>query len=162
MAEDNLENTLMLNIQFEKRGGLVPTVAQDYKTGQILMLGYVNEEALKKTLEINKATFWSTSRKELWTKGLTSGDFLEIVDILVDCDQDALIYKVNPVGGACHTKNEKRESRKTCFYRKIAYDNKLEFLEGMKYNVQRRKNKSRFTKGKFKHRGKRKYSQNFY
>ncbi len=84
------------------------------------MLAYVNQLALDTTFEKGMATFWSTSRNELWTKGETSGDFLKIVEILTDCDQDALIYRVEPQGsGACHTKNpDSGRTRETCFYRK--------------------------------------------
>lgn len=113
-----IEKTLELKLQFNKRGGLIPCVAQDVNNGDILMLGYVNQEAIDKTIELKKATFWSTSRNELWTKGLTSGDVLELVEILVDCDQDALVYKVKPLGsGACHTKNSHNHARRSCFYR---------------------------------------------
>jgi len=119
------------DIQFEKRGGLVPGIAQEFSTGEILMLGYVNEEAFEKSLKTGKATFWSTSRDELWTKGETSGNFLEIKEILTDCDQDAIIYKVNLAGtGACHTNNASGSPRKSCFYRKFSSNfTKLEFLE---------------------------------
>jgi len=85
------------------------------------MVAYVNELALRTTFEKGMATFWSTSRDELWTKGETSGDFLKIVGIFTDCDQDALIYQVEPQGGgACHTKDpETGKTRETCFYRKV-------------------------------------------
>jgi phosphoribosyl-AMP cyclohydrolase len=117
----DIETTLKLKPQFDKRGGLIPCVAQDIANGDILMLGYVNQDAIDKTIELKKATFWSTSRNELWTKGLTSGDVLELVEILIDCDQDAIIYKVKPLGsGACHTSNEHGKARRSCFYR--AYD----------------------------------------
>ncbi len=116
-----LEEGTELLIDFEKRGGLIPAVVQDVADGRILMVAYVNPEALKVTLEKGMATFWSTSRNELWTKGETSGDFLKIVEILTDCDQDALIYRVEPQGGgACHTKDpETGKTRETCFYRKF-------------------------------------------
>ncbi len=121
MDKTNLEEGLALSINFEKRGGLVPGVVQDVRDGGILMLAYVNEAALRKTLDSGMATFWSTSRNELWTKGETSGDYLKIVDVLVDCDQDALVYRVQPQGrGACHTKDtETGDTRKTCFYRSV-------------------------------------------
>lgn len=129
-----LEESTEVLLQFEKRGGLLPVAVQEYDSGQILMLASVNEEALLKTINTGKATFWSTSRNELWTKGLTSGDYLSIIDILVDCDQDALIYKVKLEGnGVCHTFNENGKHRKACFYR--SYDtkeNKLLFLKDMK------------------------------
>ena len=89
--QDQLENGLELIIQFDKRGGLVPVVVQDAASMQILMLAYANKEAVDTTMKTGYATFWSTSRKELWTKGLTSGDMLEIEGVLIDCDQDALV-----------------------------------------------------------------------
>jgi len=89
-------------IDFEKMGGLVPAIVQDAKTKTVLMLGYMNEEAYNKTLETKKVTFWSRSRNELWTKGETSGNFLNLVDIKVDCDNDALLVKANPDGPTCH------------------------------------------------------------
>ena len=90
-----------MNIDFEKDNGLVPAVIQDASTKKVLMLGYMNEEAYKITLEKKLVTFWS--RSELWTKGETSGNFLELVDISVDCDDDTLLVQVNPVGPVCHT-----------------------------------------------------------
>jgi len=119
----NIEETNDFQLQFEKRGGLLPCITQEQSSGQILMLGYVNEKAFQETLKTGLATFWSTSRNELWTKGKTSGDYLKIKDILVDCDQDALIYQVELAGsGACHTKNEKGSARKSCFYRSLIQD----------------------------------------
>lgn len=116
-----LETQLELEPQFQKRDGLLPVIVQEMDSYQILMLGYVNPEALEKTLRTQKATFWSTSRNELWTKGETSGDYLEVLDILVDCDQDALIYQVRMLGsGVCHTKDEQGKTRKSCFYRKYS------------------------------------------
>ena len=116
-----MEEGSELTVDFVKRGGLVPAVVQDVADGRILMLAYVNELALKTTFEKGMATFWSTSRDELWTKGETSGDFLKIVEILTDCDQDALVYRVEPQGGgACHTRSpETGQTRETCFYRKV-------------------------------------------
>ncbi len=108
--------------QFQKRGGLLPAIVQDHETREVLMLGWVNDQALSQTLQNRLATFWSTSRQELWVKGATSGDFLEIVEILVDCDQDALIYLVRPRGeGACHTKDNNGCARTSCFYRKLNF-----------------------------------------
>ncbi|MFT5617276.1 MAG: phosphoribosyl-AMP cyclohydrolase [Arenicella sp.] len=118
MDKQILEEGSQIQIQFEKRGGLVPVVVQEVKSNQILMLGYANQEAFQQTLETGLATFYSTSRKEIWTKGKTSGDLLKIHKILTDCDQDALIYQVEMLGkGACHTKNEDKETRTSCFYR---------------------------------------------
>ena len=92
-----------MNIDFEKTGGLVPAIIQDATTKTVLMLGYMNKEAFDKTLETKKVTFYSRSRQCLWTKGETSGNFLELVDIKVDCDNDTLLVKANPQGPTCHT-----------------------------------------------------------
>ena len=92
-----------MNIDFEKTGGLVPAIIQDATTKTVLMLGYMNKEALDKTIETKKVTFFSRSRQCLWTKGETSGNFLELVDIKVDCDNDTLLVKVHPHGPTCHT-----------------------------------------------------------
>lgn len=83
-------------------GGLVPAIIQDAKTKTVLMLGYMNKEAYEKTTKTGKVTFFSRSRQCLWTKGETSGNFLELVDIMVDCDNDTLLVKVNPTGPTCH------------------------------------------------------------
>ena len=92
-----------MNIDFEKSGGLVPAIIQDATTKTVLMLGYMNKEALEKTIETRKVTFFSRSRQCLWTKGETSGNFLELVDIKSDCDNDTLLVKANPTGPTCHT-----------------------------------------------------------
>lgn len=92
-----------MKIDFEKCGGLVPAIIQDAETRSVLMLGYMNETALQKTLDTKKVTFWSRTRKCLWTKGETSGHFLHLVDIKVDCDNDTLLVKVHPDGPTCHT-----------------------------------------------------------
>ena len=105
---------------FAKRGGLVPAVVQDAFTGTVLMLGWVNNEAWARTFASGNATFWSTSRDELWEKGATSGDWLRIVEVRVDCDDDTVLYRVEPLGsGACHTKNAAGKTRTSCFYRRI-------------------------------------------
>ena len=91
-----------MEIDFEKMGGLVPAIIQDAKTKTVLMLGYMNKEAYEKTTKTGKVTFFSRSRQCLWTKGETSGNFLELVDIMVDCDNDTLLVKVNPTGPPCH------------------------------------------------------------
>lgn len=122
--EKNIESTLELKIDFKKRGDLIPVIVQEAKTGQILMLGYANEEALETTISTKLATFYSTSRKELWTKGMSSGDQLKVLNIYTDCDQDALIYQVEMLGeGACHTKNNNQKARKSCFYRVYSFEN---------------------------------------
>lgn len=91
-----------MNIDFEKMNGLVPAIIQDNTTRNVLMLGYMNREAYEKTLATGKVTFWSRSRNCLWTKGETSGNFLNLVDIKVDCDNDTLLVRVNSTGPACH------------------------------------------------------------
>lgn len=128
-----LEEGANLNLQFTKRGGLLPVAVQETTTGQLLMLASINKEAFLKTLETKMATFWSTSRNKLWTKGETSGDFLRIDKILVDCDQDAIVYQVTLQGnGVCHTFDQNGKHRKACFYRELDLDKTdLKFIEGM-------------------------------
>ena len=92
-----------MEIDFNKMDGLVPAIIQDAQTDKVLMLGFMNEEAYQKTVETGKVTFWSRTRNTLWTKGETSGNFLNVVEILNDCDQDTLLIKANPVGPVCHT-----------------------------------------------------------
>ena len=92
-----------MNIDFEKCGGLVPAIIQDELTAKVLMLGYMNPEALAKTQETGKVTFFSRTRNRLWTKGEESGNFLNVKSITPDCDNDTLLIKVNPVGAVCHT-----------------------------------------------------------
>jgi phosphoribosyl-AMP cyclohydrolase len=119
-----IEEGLNLLPQFEKRDGLLPVAVQESDTGRILMLASVNKEALNKTFETGLATFWSTSRNALWTKGETSGDFLKIDEILIDCDQDALVFKVTLAGeGVCHTYDETGKHRRSCFYRSVNLKN---------------------------------------
>ena len=101
------------DIKFDK-DGLVPAIVQDKNTKEVLMVAYMNEETLKQTLETKKATFWSRSRQEVWVKGATSGNYLNVEEVRVDCDQDALVVLVLPEGPACHT------GERSCFYRKIA------------------------------------------
>ena len=105
----------MIELDFSKSSnGLIPAVAQDWKTGEVLMLAYINKESLEETLKSGLATYWSRSRSELWQKGATSGNKQKIKEILVDCDEDTVIFKVEQVGGAaCHT------GRRTCFYRTL-------------------------------------------
>jgi len=101
-------------IDFEKGKGLLPVIVQDDDTKEVLMLAYMNREAWLKTLETGKATYWSRSRNELWVKGETSGHVQIVKGILVDCDSDTLLLKVQQIGGAaCHT------GYKSCFYRKV-------------------------------------------
>lgn len=98
-----------MNLDFEKVGGLIPAIIQDNETNKVLMLGYMNQEALTKTQEIGKVTFFSRTKQRLWTKGEESGNFLNVVSIQEDCDNDTLLIKVNPVGPVCHTGDD------TCF-----------------------------------------------
>ena len=96
-------------IDFEKGNGLVPAIIQDHESNTVLMLGYMNREALRITRETGRVTFFSRSRQKLWTKGETSGNFLYVKDILLDCDQDTILIKASPTGPVCHTGND------TCF-----------------------------------------------
>jgi len=96
--------------------GLIPVVAQDRLTGEIRMVAYANEEAVRRTLESGRATFFSRSRAELWEKGATSGNVLRVSDVLVDCDSDCLIYLVTPLGPSCHT------GKPSCFFRRLDAD----------------------------------------
>ena len=99
----------MTSIDFKKGNGLVPVVIQDNNSLQVLMVGYMNEDAFKKTREEGKVTFFSRSKNRLWTKGETSGNFLIVKEITIDCDNDALLIKADPAGPVCHT------GRKSCF-----------------------------------------------
>ena len=103
----------MIEIDFEKGEGLVPCIVQDVHTGQVLMLAYMNRESLQKTVETGLATYWSRSRSSLWLKGETSGHFQHVRQILVDCDQDTILLKVEQDGSACHT------GKYSCFYRTL-------------------------------------------
>ncbi len=93
--------------------GLMPMVVQDHETKDVLMVGWVNREALAKTIETGKATFWSRSRKKLWTKGETSGNFMRVKELLFDCDLDTIVALVEPVGPACHL------GYRSCFFRRL-------------------------------------------
>ena len=92
-----------MKIDFEKMGGLVPAIIQDAETRNVLMLGFMNKEAYEKTVETGHVTFWSRTRQTLWTKGETSGHYLNLVSMKIDCDNDTLLVRVNPVGPTCHT-----------------------------------------------------------
>lgn len=108
---------------------VVPVAVQDADTKEVLIIAYANEAALKHSLEHGVATFWSTSRNELWIKGATSGDVLQIVEVRVNCEQNSLLYLVRPQGsGACHTKGTDGRARPSCYYRKIV-NGKLEFVD---------------------------------
>jgi phosphoribosyl-ATP pyrophosphohydrolase/phosphoribosyl-AMP cyclohydrolase len=90
-------------LNFDKYNGLIPAIIQDHKTNRVLMLGFMNEEAYAKTLETRLTTFYSRSRKMLWTKGETSGNYLQVKEILEDCDNDTILIKADPIGPVCHT-----------------------------------------------------------
>ncbi len=110
---------------------LIPAVAQDADTGEVLILGYANALALETARKEGMATFWSSSRNELWIKGKTSGDFLKIVEIRINCEQNSLLYLVKPQGkGACHTKDSTQTARSGCYYRRLEADGSLSFVEG--------------------------------
>lgn len=114
-----------MTIDFKKMDGLVPAIIQDARTQKVLMHGFMNEEAYNKTVETGKVTFWSRSRNCLWTKGETSGNFLNVVEILNDCDQDTLLVKVHPDGPTCHTGadtcwNEKNELNPLLFLSELS------------------------------------------
>ncbi|WP_251859609.1 phosphoribosyl-AMP cyclohydrolase [Clostridium sp. Marseille-Q2269] len=105
----NLEKMLK-EIDFQKVTGLIPTIVQDFYSGEVLMLAYMNKESLEKTIKTNTTWFWSRSREELWNKGATSGNLQHVKSIYMDCDRDTILIKVQQVGVACHT------GHKSCFY----------------------------------------------
>ena len=109
-----LTNEDIKALDWEKTGGLIPAVVQDACSGRVLMLGCMNPEALEKTLEPKKVTFWSRPKGRLWTKGATSGNMQEVKELWADCDSDTLLVKVDSPGPACHTGN------RTCFFKKLA------------------------------------------
>jgi phosphoribosyl-AMP cyclohydrolase len=135
MNHQELEEGKKLNLDFTKlkkvascSEDVIPAVAQDADTGEVLIVGYANKLAFETTLKENMATFWSTSRNELWIKGKTSGDYLEIVEVCVNCEQNSLLYRVRPKGkGACHTKDSNGVSRTGCYYRVIKNGSELKF-----------------------------------
>ena len=133
-----IEEGLELNLDFKKlkkiaacAEDVIPAIAQCSKTGEVLIVGYANKLALETALKLGMATFWSTSRNELWIKGKTSGDFLKLDDVLVNCEQNSIVYKVTPQGkGSCHTKNKDGIARYGCYYRRIKIkDGKSDGLE---------------------------------
>jgi len=111
----NLSDNLMKEIKFNDQG-LIPAVAQHFRTGEILMLAYMNRESLDKTIETGNATYWSRSRQKLWKKGETSGHIQNVKQILIDCDGDSIVLLIDQIGPACHT------GEAGCFYRVLADD----------------------------------------
>jgi len=104
----------MIELDFSKGNGLLPAIVQDYQSGKVLMLAYINKDSWERTLETGDAHYWSRSRQEIWHKGGTSGHVQKIMEIYADCDNDTVLFKVEQVGGAaCHTGYE------TCFHRKV-------------------------------------------
>jgi len=104
----------MIRLNFEKCGGLIPTIVQDFKTGEVFMLAFMNERAWQETLNTGQATYWSRTRQELWVKGQTSGNVQLVKEIRIDCDDDTVLLKVEQVGGAaCHT------GYRSCFFKKV-------------------------------------------
>ena len=127
----NKEYTTDLLIDFGEDGQkLLPVVTQNFATGELLILAFVNREAFEETRRSGFATYWSRSRNELWKKGLTSGDMLKIDEIRINCEQNSLLFLVTPQGkGACHAKKENGMPYSSCFYRKISNENSLEIIE---------------------------------
>ena len=103
-----------VKLDFAKLDGLLPAIVQHHATGEILMIGFMNESAWERSLQSGLVTFFSRTRQTLWTKGETSGNHLRITRILIDCDDDSILFKVDPIGPTCHTGND------SCFYREIA------------------------------------------
>ena len=112
------------DLKFDAKG-LIPAVAQDAVSGEVLMLAYMNEESIKKTIETGHATYFSRSRNELWEKGATSGNYQDVVDMYVDCDGDAIVVKVRQTGSACQTGN------RSCFFRKVVDGKLIEIPTGL-------------------------------
>lgn len=119
-----------MTLDFSKMDGLVPAIIQDDKTQKVLMLGFMNEEAYNKTKETGKVTFWSRTKNRFWTKGETSGNFLNVVSMEADCDNDTLLIKVNPTGPVCHTGAD------TCWGEKN--ENPLAFLGELQRFIEKR------------------------
>jgi len=137
MTHEELEEGNALNLDFTKlckvancEADVLPAVAQDAHSGEVLIVGYANQLALETALKEGMATFWSTSRNELWLKGKTSGDYLKLEEVRVNCEQNSILYLVTPAGsGSCHTKNKDGVARSGCYYRRLKEDGSLEFVD---------------------------------
>ena len=137
----------MIQPDFDKTNGMIPAIVQDAVSNKVLMLGYMNGEALQKTQQEGRVTFWSRSKERLWTKGETSGNFLEVVNISIDCDKDTLLIKARPIGPVCHTGAD------TCF--EETNTSRTGFIDQLRSIIKDRKNNpsdksyttSLFTKG---------------
>jgi phosphoribosyl-AMP cyclohydrolase len=135
-SANDLEEGTTLTIDFDKLGKIgaagqhvVPVVLQHADTGEVLYVAYANREALRETLTTKQAVLWSTSRDELWHKGATSGDVLDLVDVRVNCEQNSLLYRVVPRrGGVCHTREADGTTRRTCYYRRVSSETQIAFL----------------------------------
>ncbi|MCK5155778.1 MAG: phosphoribosyl-AMP cyclohydrolase [Spirochaetales bacterium] len=123
------EYTNDLLLKFDDDNMLIPVVTQDSISKEVLILAFANKQAYEETMKSGFATYWSRSRKELWKKGLTSGDMLKIDEIRINCEQNSLLYLVTPQGkGACHAKKEDGNPYASCYYRRITKDGNLEFV----------------------------------
>ena len=128
-AHHELEEGTRLQLDYTKIGkvaatgsDVVPVAVQNVDTGEVILIAYANEKALQASIDSRIATFWSTSRNELWVKGKTSGETFEVIDIFVNCEQNSLLYTVRPhKGGICHTKDQQGEPR-NCYYRRINFE----------------------------------------
>ncbi len=122
-----LEEGATLQLDYDKMAkavasspGIIPVAVQDADTQEVILVAYVNEPAFRKSLETGEAVFWSTSRNELWHKGMESGNTFELVEVRVNCEQNSLLYLVRPKGGGmCHTRNKDGQSRRGCYYRRL-------------------------------------------
>ncbi len=126
-----LEMQKVFEMDFDPSGltynenGLVPAIAQDHESGEVLMLAWMNRESIEKTLQTGQVTYWSRSRKAFWVKGQTSGHVQELVEMRVDCDRDCLLLLVNQTGPACHT------NRRSCFYTAVRDGGEVEIMSPM-------------------------------
>ena len=134
-AANELEEGRALRLDWDKLAKLgargqrvVPVVLQHADSGDVLFVGYANDEALRQTLARRQAVLWSTSRDELWHKGATSGDWLDLVEVRVNCEQNSLLYRVRPrTGGVCHTRGPDGRPRARCYYRRVESERELDF-----------------------------------
>ncbi len=139
-----MKNILSKDLDFEKGNGLIPAIIQDHQTGKVLMLGYMNEAAFEKTKTEKKVCFYSRTKERLWTKGESSGNFLEVIDIKKDCDQDTLLITAKPLGPVCHTGQD------TCFDEKNIDTNFLKYLESIIQNRKKSPTDTSYTSSLFK------------
>jgi len=139
-----MKNILSTDLDFEKGNGLIPAIIQDHQTGSVLMLGYMNKAAFEKTKTEKRVCFYSRTKKRLWTKGESSGNFLEVIDIKKDCDQDTLLITAAPLGPVCHTGQE------TCFDEKNIDTNFLKHLESIIQDRKKSPTDTSYTSSLFK------------